>query len=149
MQTHCLSPSCGPAPSHSPLSASGLDRRHRYTASGERTQYVSGLPAWSRPVPTETQPREWRSTLIGLTGGGGVCSCVVVVVVAATRLPAHLWTGASAEKETRWCEDEQDIKLEVDIKQQDSRPFIEKTTHETEQKRPVEQKLIICNHFTL
>lgn len=71
---------------------------------------VSWLLASSHPVPTETQPREWRMCPIGRTDGGGECSSVVVVDVVSRLCPLQR-TGAAAERRTDGLDKE--VKKEV------------------------------------
>lgn len=70
---------------------------------------VSWLLAWSHPVPTETQPREWRRSLIGRMDDGGVCSCVVEEM----KLWPHQRTGAAAKggKEGLDEETKEDVRM--------------------------------------
>lgn len=51
----------------------------------------------SHPVPTETQPGEWRRSPIGRMDGDGVCSCVVDAVTMVCPLQG---TGAAADGRT-------------------------------------------------
>lgn len=76
--THCQRLSCSRSLSHSPPAPAGPAGGwwHQRQSPGERMGIVSWVQAWSHCVPTETQPRGWRSRRIGQMGGAEGCFCV-------------------------------------------------------------------------